>query len=71
MDSLDAPTNRHEVFPAYQSGHEFDEELIEQLNVLPEFVASVGFGNAKARGYEADDFLAAAVAAEDRAGALP
>ena len=67
-DSLDAPTKRHEMFPAYQSGREFDDELIEQLNVLPEFVAACGFANAKAPGYEADDFLAAAVAAEERAG---
>ena len=67
-DSLDAPTKRHEMFPAYQSGREFDEELIEQLNVLPEFVAAFGFANAKAPGFEADDFLAAAVAAEERAG---
>jgi DNA polymerase-1 len=67
-DSLDAPTKRHALFPAYQSGREFDEELIEQLNVLPEFVAASGFANAKAPGFEADDFLAAAVAAEERAG---
>ena len=55
------------MFPAYQRGREFDEELIEQLNVLPEFVAAFGFSNAKAPGFEADDFLAAAVAAEKRA----
>ena len=67
-DSLDAPTKRHELFPAYQSGREFDDDLIEQLNVLPEFVAAFGFANAKAPGFEADDFLAAAVAAEERAG---
>ena len=67
-DSLEAPTKRHEMFPAYQSGREFDDDLIEQLNVLPEFVAACGFANAKAPGYEADDFLAAAVAAEERAG---
>jgi exodeoxyribonuclease III len=67
-DSLDAPTKRHEMFPAYQSGREFDEELIEQLTVLPDFVAAFGFSNAKAPGFEADDFLAAAVAAEERAG---
>src|ERR1700733_5940710 len=36
-DSLEAPTKRHEMFPAYQSGREFDAELIEQLNVLPDF----------------------------------
>jgi exodeoxyribonuclease-3 len=67
-DSLDAPTKRHEMFPAYQSGREFDNDLIEQLNVLPELVAVFGFANAKAPGYEADDFLAAAVAFEERAG---
>ena len=67
-DSLEAPTKRQEVFPAYQSGREFDDDLIEQLGVLPEFVASFGFANAKAAGYEADDFLAAAVAAEGRVG---
>jgi DNA polymerase-1 len=67
-DSLGTPTKRHELFPAYQSGREFDDELIEQLNVLPELVAAFGFANAKAPGYEADDFLAAAVAAEECAG---
>jgi DNA polymerase I len=67
-DSLEAPTKRREMFPAYQSGREFDEDLIEQLNLLPEFVAACGFANAKAPGFEADDFLAAAVAAEERAG---
>jgi exodeoxyribonuclease-3 len=63
-DTLDVPTYRHTSFPAYQSGREFDEELLEQLSVLPEFVAACGFANAKAPGYEADDFLAAAAAAE-------
>jgi exodeoxyribonuclease-3 len=67
-DSLGMPTKRHEMFPAYQSGREFDDDLIEQLNVLPELVAAFGFANAKAAGYEADDFLAAAVAFEERAG---
>ena len=67
-DSLEAPTKRHEMFPTYQSGREFDDDLIEQLNALPELVAAFGFANAKAPGYEADDFLAAAVAAEERAG---
>ena len=67
-DSLEAPTKRHELFPAYQSGREFDDDLIEQLNILPKIVAACGFANAKAPGFEADDFLAAAVAAEERAG---
>jgi exodeoxyribonuclease-3 len=67
-DTLDAPTYRHEAFEAYQSGRQFDDALIEQLAALPEFVAACGFANAKAAGYEADDFLAAAVAAEERRG---
>ncbi len=65
-DTLDVPTERHEKFPAYQSGREFDDELIDQLEMLPEFVAACGFKSAKAPGYEADDFLAAVVAAETR-----
>jgi DNA polymerase I len=67
-DTLEAPTKRHEQFPAYQSGREFDDALIEQLKVLPEFVAACGFASAKEAGFEADDFLAAAVAAEEREG---
>jgi DNA polymerase-1 len=46
----------------YQSGREFDDELPDQSEILPEFVAACGFKSAKAHGYEADDFLAAAVA---------
>jgi DNA polymerase-1 len=41
---------------------------VEQLKVLPEFVTACGFASAKVAGYEADDFLAAAVAREDRRG---
>jgi DNA polymerase-1 len=67
-DTLDAPTYRHEAFEAYQSGRAFDDELVDQLSLLPRFVAACGFANAKAPGYEADDFLAAAVAEEERRG---
>jgi exodeoxyribonuclease III len=67
-DTLDAPTYRHEQFPAYQSGRKFDDALVEQLSAIPKFVTACGFVNAKAAGYEADDFLAAAVAAEERSG---
>jgi DNA polymerase I len=49
-------------------GNSFAHRSIEQLGVLPEFVAACGFANAKAPGFEAGDFLAAAVAAEERAG---
>jgi exodeoxyribonuclease III len=67
-DTLEVPTYRHEKFPAYQSGREFDDAVLEQLEVLPEFVAACGFQNAKAAGFEADDFLAAAAAKEEKRG---
>jgi DNA polymerase-1 len=67
-DTLEAPTYRHEAFPAYQGGREFDDALVEQLDVVPEFVAACGFQNAKAPGFEADDFLASAAAKEEKRG---
>ena len=67
-DTYDEPTYRHVAFAAYQSGREFDDDIIEQLAIIPKFVAACGFANAKKAGYEADDFLAAAVAAEERRG---
>jgi DNA polymerase I len=42
--------------------------LVEQLDALPEFVTACGFQNAKAPGYEADDFLASAAGAEEKRG---
>jgi exodeoxyribonuclease III len=67
-DTLEVPTYRHEEFPAYQSGREFDDDLVEQLALIPTFVAACGFANAKRAGFEADDFLAAAAFAEERRG---
>ena len=67
-DTLDAPTYRHRALATYQSGRLFDAELLDQLDVLPQFVAACGFAFAKAAGYEADDFLAAAVAQEELRG---
>jgi DNA polymerase-1 len=67
-DTLDVPTYRHELFAGYQAGREFDAELLEQLDLLPEVVRAFGFAAAKAPGYEADDFLAAGVRAEETRG---
>jgi DNA polymerase-1 len=61
-DTLEVPTYRHEALPEYQSGREFEDSIVEQLAALPELAASFGFACAKAPGYEADDFLAAAAA---------
>jgi DNA polymerase-1 len=68
-DTLNAPTYRNELLATYQSGRQFDEDLVDQLELLPELVAACGFANAKAPGYEADDFLAAAVAKAESRGA--
>ena len=61
-DTLDSPTYRNEALPAYQTGRVFEDAIVEQLAALPALVESFGFVAAKAAGYEADDFLAAAVA---------
>jgi DNA polymerase I len=67
-DSLDTPTYRHELFAGYQAGRVFDEDLLEQLDLLPELVRAFGFAAAKAPGFEADDFLAAGVRKEEKRG---
>jgi DNA polymerase I len=59
-DTLTVPTYRHEAFAPYQSGRIFEPSILDQLGVLPEVVHALGFAVAKAPGYEADDFLAAA-----------
>ena len=67
-DTLDAPTYRHLALPDYQSGREFEPSIVEQLAALPELVEACGFIACKAAGFEADDFLAAAVAQEEARG---
>src|ERR687895_1233088 len=67
-DTLEVPTYRHQAFEGYQAGRVFDPELLEQLGMLPELVSALGFATAKAPGYAADDFLAAAVASEEERG---
>src|SRR4029079_10560410 len=67
-DTLTVPTYRHELLAGYQAGREFDPELLEQLDLAPSLLAAAGIASAKEAGYEADDFLAAAVAAERARG---
>ena len=67
-DTLDVPTYRHEALDAYQSGRVFEDDLLEQLDMLPALVESAGLVAAKSAGYEADDFLAAAATREETAG---
>jgi 5'-3' exonuclease len=67
-DTLEVPTYRHEALPGYQAGRVFDAALLEQLDLLPQLVTSTGIVCGKTPGYEADDFLAAAVASERKRG---
>jgi DNA polymerase-1 len=68
FDTVGEPTYRNELLPQYQAGREFPPELTNQLDRLPALVEALGFEQAKGVGYEADDFLAAAVAAEEARG---
>ena len=68
FDTIGEPTYRHELLEVYQTGRDFPPVLTNQLDRLPELVESLGFAWAKEPGYEADDFLAAAVAREHEAG---
>jgi 5'-3' exonuclease len=67
-DTLGVATYRHELWPDYQGGRQFDRAIIEQLDILPEVAAAFGFANGKQAGYEADDFMAAAAQAETARG---
>ena len=64
-DTYEVPTYRHQAFEPYQSGRVFEESLLEQLPLMVQLVGAMGFAYAKEGGYEADDFLGAAVAAEE------
>jgi DNA polymerase I len=66
FDTLTVPTYRHELLPEYQSGRDFPRDLTDQLDRLPDLVQALGFPWGKHAGYEADDFLAAAVASEEK-----
>jgi 5'-3' exonuclease len=68
FDTVGVPTYRNELLPQYQAGRDFPLELTNQLDRLPQLVEALGFASAKGDGYEADDFLAAAVAAEEKRG---
>lgn len=67
-DTLDAPNWRETEFPPYQSGRVYDDEIVDQLAILPQLITACGFVFGKAAGFEADDFLATAAAAEEKRG---
>jgi DNA polymerase I len=67
-DTLEVPNFRALEFADYQGGREFEDEIVDQLEMLPQLTAAFGFVNGKAAGFEADDFLATAVALEEKRG---
>jgi DNA polymerase-1 len=67
-DTIGMPTYRNELLPGYQSGRVFEHEILEQLDVLPRLVSSTGIVSGKEAGFEADDFLGAAVQQEEAGG---
>jgi len=67
-DTLSEPNWRAKEFPSYQGGREYDDDIVDQLELLPQLVEACGFMVGKGGGFEADDFLATAVAMETRAG---
>jgi DNA polymerase-1 len=67
-DTLGVDTYRHKLLPTYQGGRVFDRAIVDQLEWLPNVARAFGFGVGKQAGYEADDFMAAAAAAETARG---
>jgi DNA polymerase-1 len=67
-DTIGAPTYRNELLASYQSGRVFEDDILEQLDLLPALVSATGIVCGKHAGYEADDFLGAAVDQEEQRG---
>ena len=55
---LKAPTFRHKMFDGYKATrHGMPQELADQMPVLKELLADLGFAMVSLEGYEADDLL--------------
>ncbi|MEO6394754.1 MAG: 5'-3' exonuclease H3TH domain-containing protein [Devosia sp.] len=67
-DKLSEANWRAKELDGYQGGRIFDPEIVEQLDVLPAFMAGFGFVSSKGEGYEADDYVASAASAEEKRG---
>ncbi len=70
FDTPRTPTYRNALLPQYQSGRDFvqDDAFMAQLDRVPVVIEALGLPFAKLGGYEADDFIAAAVRAEEESG---
>ncbi len=69
-DKLSEENWRAKELAGYQGGREMDDEIVEQLDVLPEFIAAFGFAYGKGKAYEADDYVASAATAEEQRGGV-
>ena len=61
---LKAPTFRHKMYDGYKATrHGMPEELAQQMPVLKELLADLGYREVTAEGWEADDILGTLAAA--------
>jgi DNA polymerase I len=67
-DTLGVDTYRSELWPPYQGGRIFEQEIRQQLDMFPTVCEAFDFGVGKCRGFEADDLMAAATALEIERG---
>jgi DNA polymerase-1 len=67
-DKLSEANWRAKELDGYQGGRVFEPEIVEQLDVLPEFIAEFGFLYGKGGAFEADDWIASAATAEEKHG---
>ena len=66
---LKAPTFRHKMYDGYKATrHAMPEELAQQMPVLKELLADLGYRTVTAEGWEADDILGTLAAACEAAG---
>ena len=67
-DKLSESNWRAKELEGYQGGREFEDSIVDQLEVLPEMMSALGFAWGKGDGYEADDYVASAATAEEARG---
>ena len=67
-DTLAEPNWRARLFPDYQGGRDFEDDIVEQLDRLPELMAALAIPCGKGGAWEADDFIASAATAEAARG---
>jgi DNA polymerase I len=67
-DTLGVDTYRSELWPPYQGGRIFEQEIRQQLDMLPTVCEAFDFGVGKQRCFEADDLMAAATKLEVERG---